>query len=179
MQKEIITYLQGGDLRSIAKVEELLSLIKSQSDFDNLFKHLNSKDRLVVMRTADALEKISATKPEYLSSHKEDIINFLDTAKDKEFKWHLSLMTARLDLTIDELRKVWAEMTKWAKDKDESRIVRVNAIQSLFDLAKKHKEFKTDFNLTIKVIKGENIPSINARLKKLEKIANWKDWKDC
>jgi hypothetical protein len=169
MQNELITYLKGGDLRSIAKVEKLLPLIKTQSDFDELFKYLFAKNRLVVMRTADALEKITTTKPEFLLCHKKDIFNFINTTNDKEFKWHLSLMVSRLDLSIDELGKVWAELTKWAKNKKESRIVRVNSIQSLFDLAKQHKELEKDLNLTIQEIKRENIPSINARLRKLEK----------
>lgn len=135
MQNKLITYLRGRDLRSIAKVQELFPLAKTQSNFGELFNHLFSKDRLVIMRTADALEKISATEPEFLSSHKTDIINFLEMANDKEFKWHLSLMVSRLDLSTIELGKVWAELTKWAKNKKESRIVRVNSIQTLFDLA--------------------------------------------
>ena len=77
--------------------------------FDELFENLFSIDRLVVMRTADALEKISATNPELLSNHKAEIINFLDTAHDKEFMWHLALMVSRLDLTTNELGKVWAK----------------------------------------------------------------------
>ncbi|MDH4295124.1 MAG: hypothetical protein OEV74_02500 [Cyclobacteriaceae bacterium] len=166
---KFIKYLQGGDLRSIAEVEKLLPLVKTQSDFDELFENLFSIDRLVVMRTADALEKISATNPELLSNHKAEIINFLDTAHDKEFMWHLALMVSRLDLTTNQLGKVWAKLTKWAKDKKQSRIVRVNSIQTLFDLMKKHKVLETDLNQTIREIKKENIPSINARLKKLKK----------
>lgn len=169
MQNELITYLNGGDLRSIAKVETLLPLIKTQSDFDELFNYLFSKDRLVVMRTADALEKLSSTNPEFLSCHKNDILDLIYTAKDKELKWHLSLMVSRFDLSIDELGEVWAVLRKWAKNKKESRIVRVNSIQSLFDLAKQHKELEMDLNLIVEEIKKENIPSINARLRKLER----------
>lgn len=55
----LITYLQGGDLRSIANVDRLLPLIKDQNDFDELFRHLYSDDRLIIMRTADAIEKIT------------------------------------------------------------------------------------------------------------------------
>ncbi len=168
MQNELLKYLEGGDLRSIGNVDKLLPLIKTRSDFDNLFEHLFSKNRLVVMRTVDALEKISATRPGFLRNHKLDVLNFMQTAKEKEFKWHLSLMVSRLDLTSDELDKVWQQLTKWAMDKNESRIVRVNSIQSLYNLAKLHKGFKTDLNLIVQEIRKEKIPSLNARFRKLD-----------
>ncbi|NER10404.1 hypothetical protein SAMN06265375_10151 [Muriicola jejuensis] len=165
MSKDLITYLTGGDLRSIAKVEELLPLVRTQSDFDELFKFLYSKDRLIVMRTADALEKLTTQNPRFLFGHKEDILHFIDTARDKEFKWHLSSMVSRLKLTNDELQRVWKELTKWAKDKRESRIVRVHSIQSLFDLAKQDTELQRDLKKTAVALKKENIPSIQARLR--------------
>lgn len=52
-------YLQGGDLRSIADVDQLIPLIKTQKTFDELFSCLESEDRLIVMRAADAIEKIT------------------------------------------------------------------------------------------------------------------------
>ena len=166
------TYLTGGDLRSIAKADQVVPLIKNQTDFDKLFQFLFTKDRLVIMRTADAIEKITLNKPEFLSNHKKDIINFLEIAVEKEFKWHLALIVSRLDLTIDELRKVWNKLSNWAKDKKESKIVRVNSIQALFDLERDHKELEKDLELTIKEVKAENIPSINARLRKFKKGLN-------
>ena len=163
------TYLTGGDLRSIAKADQVVPLIKNQTDFDKLFQFLFTKDRLVIMRTADAIEKITLNKPEFLSNHKKDIINFLEIAVEKEFKWHLALIVSRLDLTIDELRKVWNKLSNWAKDKKESKIVRVNSLQSLYELTKKHNGLNKDFNLIVTEIELENVPSINARLRKLKK----------
>ena len=163
----LIKYLDGGDLRTIAGANKIVSLIKTQDDFDKLFQYLFSDDRLIVMRTADAIEKITTKHPEYLKKHKQEIINLMNTAKDKEFKWHLALIVARLNLTTDELGIIWQKLSNWAKDKKESKIVRVNSIQSLFDLVKKNPELKRDFDLTIQEITSENIPSINARLRKL------------
>jgi len=164
---DLIKYLDGGDLRTIAGANKVVSLIKTQSDFDKLFQYLFSDDRLIVMRTADAIEKITTKHPEYLTKHKQEIIDLMNSAKDKEFKWHLVLIVARLNLTTDELGIIWQKLSNWAKDKKESKIVRVNSIQSLFDLVKKNPELKRDFDLTIQEIVAENIPSINARLRKL------------
>ena len=106
--------------------------------------------------------------PGFLAEHKQDIINLLNAAVDKELKWHLALIASRLDLTNDELGAVWDKLIKWATDKSESKIVRVNSIQSLFEIVKINNELKRDFDLMVKNIQAENIPSINARLKKLK-----------
>lgn len=164
-----IKYLEGGDLRSIANADKLVSLIKTQSDFDILFKYLDSKERLLEMRTADVVEKISMEQPILLAKHKRKIIRFLKTAIDKEFKWHLSLMVGRLDLSANELDEVWEILSRWAREPGESRIVRVNSIQSLFDLSKVHKEYQISFQSIAKQIREENIPSITARLNQLKK----------
>ena len=60
-------------------------------------------------------------------------------------------------------------MTKWVKDKTNSRIVRVNAVQALFKLLKQEVDLMQDFNLTLIEIEKENIPSINARIRIIKK----------
>ena len=165
---KLITYLQGSDLRSIANVDRLLLLIKDQNDFDELFRHLYSDDRLIIMRAIDAIEKITLNNPALLAKHKSELIKFLDKAQDKEFKWHLVLLVSRLKLTLEELGQVWTILTEWAKDKSESKIVRVNSLQALHDLTLNNKELKQDFELTIQRIERENIPSLNARIRKLK-----------
>ena len=95
-------------------------------------------------------------------------INLINITIDKDLKWHLALIASRLELKTEELGIVWDKLTQWAKDKKESKIVRVNSIQTLFDLTKQNGELKRDFDLTIQEIEAENIPSINARLRKLK-----------
>jgi len=85
-----------------------------------------------------------------------------------ELKWHLALLLSRLQLTEKELGQVWQLLTEWATDKKESKIVRVNSVQSLFDLYKTNKDLKQDFNLTIDELVKENIPSLNARIRKIK-----------
>jgi len=158
-------YLQGGDLRSIAGVEQLVPLIKTQKDFDELFFCLYSEDRLTVMRTADAIEKITKYHPAFLDPHKSRLITLLGTASGKELKWHLAILTSRLDLTKNELLLVWDRMAGWARDKSESKIVRVNSLQALFELSRNNNALMKDFENILRDLKKENIPSINARIK--------------
>ena len=167
---KLINYLQGGDLRSIAKTDKLVRLIKNQSDFDELFQFLFTKDRLVIMRTADAIEKITLNNPEFLLRHKNEIINFLGLAVDKEFKWHLALIVSRLELSVDEFHTVWETISIWARDKKESKIVRVNSIQALIDLELNNQKLDNNLELIIQEVRAEKIPSINARLRKLHRL---------
>ena len=162
--------LKGGDLRSIGQSNKVVSLIDNQQNFDELFQQLFHIDRKVVMRAADAIEKITVNNPGYLKPHKNVILKLCDTAKNIELKWHLALLASRLSLTKRELGRVWQILTSWATDRNESRIVRVNSIQGLFNLLTQHKELEQDFNLTLTEIKRENIPSINARIRKLKKF---------
>ena len=53
--------LSGGDLRSIGQSNSVALTGLSKEDFNELFDCLFSKNRVVVMRAADAIEKISRT----------------------------------------------------------------------------------------------------------------------
>lgn len=71
---KFVKLLSGGDLRSIGKSNSIVPKVKNQNDFDELFKCLFHKDRIVVMRAADAIEKITVSNPLYLIKHKKKII---------------------------------------------------------------------------------------------------------
>ena len=145
-------------------------MVNNQTDFDELFKGLTHSDRIVVMRSADAIEKITLRKSDYLKKHKTELIVLCKSAKDIELKWHLALIVSRLSLTRKELGITWDILTKWATDKKESKIVRVNSIQGLFDLLQQNPELSQDFNLTLSEIEEEKIPSLNARIKRFQKL---------
>ena len=166
-------FLSGGDLRSIARVDELVGMIKNQEEFDQLFSILYQNDRLRAMRAADAVEKITSQSPEYLAKHKPGLLRLCQNEVPKELKWHIALLLARLPYKDDELGEVWEVLTQWATNKQESRIVRVNALQTLFDLIPLHPELEKDFLTTIAQVERENVPSINARIRKFKKSRHY------
>jgi hypothetical protein len=161
--------LKGGDLRSIGNSNAVISKITNQNKFDELFKGLFDADHLVVMRSADAIEKITMTHPEYLKSHKKELLEFLHTANPIELKWHLAQLMPRLKLNENETGIFWNILTRWANDNAESRIVRVNSLQALFDIQKQYPEPEKDFADTLSKLERSTIPSIVARIKKLKK----------
>lgn len=162
--------LAGGDLRSIGKSNSLVNRIKNQTEFDALFQCLFHAERLVVMRAADAIEKITLQKPEYLAKHRKKIVALCNHANNKELKWHLAQLLPRLSLTKPEYEKVWQTLQNWALDKNESRIVRVNALQGLYDSLHMNRESVKDFKWLLLRLTADNIPSLTARCRKLDKL---------
>ncbi len=170
---QISNKLKGGDLRSLGKTKVVISEITNQKEFDELFKNLFNPDRLVVMRAADAVEKLTQTHTDYLDSHKNELLELFQTANHIELKWHLAQLIPRLiirlKLSEDETGMVWDRLTQWALDKSGSRIVRVNSMQGLYDIQKKFPELKKDFTDTLLKLDRETIPSLVARIKILRK----------
>lgn len=167
---QLLDTLSGGDLRSIGKSNAVAHQVRSQQQFDKLFEGLFHNDRLIVMRTADAIEKITREQYAYLHPHKKTLLRLLATAKEKELKWHLASLVSRLKLTKTELGKVWTILTQWALDADESRIVRVNSVQGLFELSKQSPSLKNDYELTLTQLEKEEVPSIRARIRHIRKV---------
>jgi hypothetical protein len=161
--------LTGGDLRSLGKANAVVKATQNQSDFDQLFACMLLNDRLIVMRAADAVEKITTLHPEYLSTNKKEVLSLCHQNTQKELKWHLAQLVPRLPLSVTEFKEIWSLLTTWAKDKSNSRIVRVNAVQSLADLVVQKQGSASELSLLIADLKKENIPSLNARIKSIEK----------
>ena len=162
--------LQGGDLRALGNSNEVVKSIGDQHSFNELFQCIFNSDRIVAMRSIDAIEKISLSHPEYLKEHKSELLGLLNQSRNKEFKWHLPQLISRLPLSIDEAGHVWETLTRWALDPRESRIVRVNSLQALFDLLKLYPDLKADFSLTVAELQKTEIPSIKARLKQFKSV---------
>lgn len=160
--------LKGGDRRSIGQSNKIVGLIDSQERFDELFKCLFHSDRKVAMRAADAVEKVSLKDAGYLHRHKQEVLTLLGKAEEIEIKWHLAILVSRLKLTRLEMVMVWQTLAVWAADQSESKIVRVNSLQGLFNLSVQNKSFKKEFHKVVSDIETENIPSLKARIRKLK-----------
>lgn len=168
MSKTITDQLKGGDLRSIGKANQLLSSIRNQADFDALFANLYATDRIVVMRAADVIEKVTLSQPDYLQKHKAALLSLSKTAVNIELKWHLALLLPRLSLNKGELKQAWIILSNWASNKKESKIVRVNSLQALFALSQQGQVLQSNFAEILNQLSAENIPSLNARIRQIK-----------
>jgi len=157
--------LNSGDLLGTDGVDIVVKMVQNQTDFDLLFSCLKTRNRLVVERSADAIEKISRTYPEFLAKHKSTILNYCQIAQNKELKWHLSQLLPRLLLDNAEFRAMSILLEDWARNRNESKICRVNALQSLYDLSLMHKKSHDHLSTLMDVLEQEDIPSLNARIR--------------
>jgi hypothetical protein len=153
----------------------VVSSVLDQESFETLFKLLFSNDRAVAMRAADAIEKVSRTRPEFLQGHQEELLNLLKGATNNELKWHLAQIICRIDLSPDDLRNVWNLLNYWATNPNEAKSVRVHALQGLYDLALKSEGagWRESFKRTLSSAVRQRIPSLAARARKL--LTNLKD----
>lgn len=163
------TMLQGGDLRSLGQAAGLIPLINSQEAFDALIFLVQKSDGLIAMRASDVIEKISLQHPFYLMPHKAALLQICKSTPYAQVKWHLALILPRIHLTKKEIGMLWEIFTNWAMNVHESRIVRVNAVQGMYELLKQFGALRLDFDVTINEIYRENIPSLNARIRMLRK----------
>lgn len=162
-------FLSGGDLRSIGASNKIVKEIDTQEEFDQLFRFLFHADRLVVMRAADAIEKISHRHPEYLQKHNKELFDIAGRNTEKELKWHLAQILPRLRHSKTSFDKSWKLLLLWAKDTSNSRIVRVNSIQSMYELTLIENKFSKELLELFSDLSREEVPSINARIRKIQK----------
>jgi len=156
-------------LRSIGKADLVVNEIQSQSDFDELFSCLRSEDRLIVMRAADVIEKITAKRTDFLCGYKEEILEFCKRADNIEFKWHLALLLSRLPLTEEECADVLEILSSWLRDPKESKIVRVNSMQALYELSQQGSMTKQKLEDILSEVEKENVPSLLAKIRKIRR----------
>jgi hypothetical protein len=159
--------LLGKDLRKLKNNKKVLEAVRDQKSFDKLFGLIFHHERPLVMRAADAVEKITLKHTEYLAPHKDQLLRALKSSDHKELKWHIAQLMPRITLTPPELEDVWHSLTYWARNPNESKIVRVNALQGLFDIAINFPHLKNEFKQTTHEVSHEPIPSLQARIKKL------------
>lgn len=170
MTKDSFTYLLSGrDIRTVKQNSIVVRAVTDQRSFDQLFALVFHHERPLVMRAVDAVEKITLKHPEFLKPHKVQLMSVLKSADHKELKWHITQLIPRIDLSEAELRDVVHILSYWALNKNESKIVRVNALQGLFDLSRKHSKVNEDLTKAISAMDHELIPSIQARIKKIKK----------
>ena len=161
--------LLGKDLRTVKQNNIVVRSVNDQTSFDELFRLVFHHERTLVMRAVDAVEKLTVRHPEYLKPHKSQLLHALKSADHKELKWHIAQLIPRVDLDAKELEVVWHILTYWTQNRNESKIVRVNSLQGLFDLSRRHPEFRNDFDKTVALIEREMIPSIQARIRRIRK----------
>jgi hypothetical protein len=158
--------LKEGDRRSIGRSNEVVAqVLASPRLFRVVFSGLFSSDLHVRMRSADALEKITALRPELLRTYKNKLIRDVASTDQKEIRWHVAQMLPRLDLTEQERGRVYRILLSYLNDR--SSIVRTFAMQALADLARDAPALLPAVRRHITELTAIGTPAMKARGRKL------------
>jgi len=143
---DVLRKLEGGDRRSIGRANEVVAdVLNNPPLFEAIFNAMLSDDPIIRMRSADAVEKITAKHPEYLLPYKKKLIQQVAGIEQQEVRWHVAQMFPRLELSEEQRAVIVEILLDYLNDK--SKIVKAFSMQALADLAER------DASLRVKVIK--------------------------
>lgn len=161
-----VAKLGGGDRRSIGRSDEVVAdILADPSLFDLIFDAIASDDPLIGMRAADAVEKVTARRPELLRPHKRRLLTELALIPQQEVRWHVAQMLPRLSLSALERRQAAAIAESYLGDR--SGIVRTCAMQALAELAADDAELRAGVIPLLRRLTSEGTPAMRARGRKL------------
>ena len=166
--KQFGQILRGGDRRSIGRANQVaVRVLKNPESFSELVACLWSDDRLIRMRAADAIEKISIKKPELLKPFKAALLALADETTEAELRWHLALMLPRLPLGIAERERAAARLQEFLKD--PSSIVKTCAIQGWVELIQDDASKRDEMVQALEYFCRTGTAAMKARSRKLLK----------
>lgn len=163
---DLLKRLGGGDRRSIGKSEEVVADVLADARlFRPLFDCMLADDPVVRMRAADAVEKITAMRPEFLRPHKFTLIQRVAEIDQAEVRWHVAQLVSRLELNKSERKRVVSIMEEYLGDR--SSIVKTSAMQALADLALQDSSLRPRIVKQLQRLTEEGTPAMQARGRKL------------
>lgn len=158
--------LRGGDLRSIGRADELAAeALHTPELWPKLAAGLTDSDPLIRMRAADALEIASAHRPERLQPFKMLLLGPAARVPQQEVRWHVALMLPRLALEPAERETAVAILLSYLDDR--SRIVKVNAMQGLAELALQDPTLRPRVIPLLRELTRDGSPAMRKRGQKL------------
>jgi hypothetical protein len=158
--------LRGGDRRSIGRVAEVVADVQDNpSLFDELIHGMYDDDPLIRMRAADAVEKLTARRPEWLQRYKTMLIGKVPAIDQQEVRWHVAQMIPRLKLTPKQRAKAAQILTGYMSD--ESAIVKTFSLQALADLAEADARLRRRVTKLLEEAVQSGPPALRSRAKKL------------
>jgi len=98
----LLEALCKGDKRSIGASNRVASIVLEKPKLIAvLFLGMEVENPLLRMRCADAIEKVTRKAPALLQPYKRKILGTLSKIEQKEVRWHVAPLLARLSLALN------------------------------------------------------------------------------
>ena len=164
--RPILKKLAGSNRGSIGRSNEVVAQVLAHpAYFPDLFAGLSSDDPVIRMRCADAVEKITAQRPDLLRPFKGKLLAIAGSSSQPEVRWHAALILPRLALTSKERTVALDILFDYLRDK--SSIVKTFVMQAIWDLAASDPELKAQIIPLIEELTLVGTAAMRARGRKL------------
>ncbi|MBM3556299.1 MAG: hypothetical protein FJX47_12195 [Alphaproteobacteria bacterium] len=164
----LLDRLKGGDRRSIGAANAVATdVLADPRLFGALFAGLDSPDPIIRMRAIDAVEKVSAQRPDLLAPHARALLGPIARRPESGIRWHVAQMIPRLDLSARQRAHAFTLLTGYFQDR--SGIVRTFALQAMQDLAAKDPRLAAMARRFLLRAIEDGTPALKARARKLLK----------
>jgi hypothetical protein len=162
----IVRKLREGDLRQTGRSEEVVAeVLEDRRLFPLVVAAIADPEPGTRVRAADAVEKITRSRPELLRPWKKDFLKLLAAVEQKEVRWHLAQIVPRLALTGKERRQAFERLVAFLDD--DSRIVQAFALQGLADIAAIDPSYRPRAARIVERLAASGIAAVRARARKL------------
>ena len=138
MPSSVITYLKGGDRRSIGSSNQVAAL---------------------------AAKRPKILPSSLLAPYKTELLGLLTEAVQPELRWHLAQIIPRLELRREERLRAAAALHDYLADRNS--IVRTFAMQALADLAEQDASLRAEVLELIRQLTKSGTAAMRARGRKL------------
>ena len=167
----ILKKLAGGNRGSIGRSNEVVAQVLAHpAYFPDLFAGLSSDDPVIRMRAADAVEKITAQRPDLLRPFKRKLWAIAGSSSQQEVRWHAALILPRVALSSKERALALDILFDYLRDK--SSIVKTFAMQAIWDLGATDPKLKTQIIPLIEELTLVGTAAMRARGRKLLRRGN-------
>jgi hypothetical protein len=158
----LLRRLGSGDLRSVGAADEVArEAIADETLVALLMSGMAGDEPVVRMRCADALEKATRVRPDYLRKHVGELRSLLVPAQAKEVLWHVLQMTPRVRWPQPEVAALVAAVEECLDN--PSSIVRSCAMQALAELAVQRPEHRARTTRLLRELSASGTPAMQAR----------------
>lgn len=169
----LLDQLAGGDPRSVGKAAAVAAQVLAEpARLDELFDGLACDDEPIRSRASDALEKVSALRPELLRPYKRELLTRVLQLDAWIVRAHACQILPRLDnLTAAERRRAWQTVQGFLTDR--SSIVKAVALECLVRLslpAKDASARRTTRRLVDACAASGDTPALRARARKMQRL---------
>jgi hypothetical protein len=163
--------LLGRKLR-YTRNQRIRETIEDQESFDELFRLVFHHERSVSQRAMRAVMMVEKAHPEFLHTHAEQLLTLLRSPDHKDIKSMVIQLIPKANLDSAELQRVWHILTYLVLNQNEQKIIRVNALQSLYELTHKQATFVYELQDTLNALTYDRTPSVQAKILKLRGLIN-------